>query len=438
MGIFSNFKFQIQNLKSQGTQRVFLDSASSTPIRPEVLEVVRGYEDGNFSLIPGGDGRTFTNVNVLANPSALYKEARHAKEHLALARKEAASAINTTMSQIVFTSGGTEANNIALLGVYEKAKEGGIKRPHVISVVTEHPAIREVLSEIERRGGDVTLLTPTVDGLISAQQVVDALTENTVLVSIMYVNNEIGVVQPIKEIAQGIRSKKLSARTGGEVRSQTGNKHPYPYFHTDACQVPLWYGIDVSTLGVDLLSLDGLKIGGPCGIGALYVKGGTEISPVMYGGGQEGGLRSGTENVASALGFAKALTLAKKERKEVGERVSKLRDDLWKKIQITFPEATVNGSLEYRVPNNLNVCFPGVDAEYLTVALDTYGVCVSYSSSCRTLKEDSSSYVIEALTPECKGSSIRFTLGRDTTDADIDFAVEALKKGIYQVKKSDN
>ena len=383
---------------------------------------MRAYEDRHFSLIPGGDGRTFTNVNVLANPSALYIEARVAKEHLALARKEAASAINTTASQIVFTSGGTEANNIALLGVFEKARERGNTKPHVISVVTEHPAIREVLSEIERRGGEVTLITPHTDGLVKASQLVAAIKKNTVLVSIMYVNNEIGVVQPIKEMAQAVKLK--SKELGTKI-----------LFHTDACQVPLWYGIDVSTLGIDLLSLDGLKIGGPRGEGCLYVKGGTEISPVMFGGGQEGGLRSGTENVAGALGFAKALTIAKKERKEVSERVLKLRNDLWKKIQVAYPHATVNGSLEHRAPNNLNVCFPGIDAEYLTVALDIYGVCVSYSSSCRTLKEDSTSYVIEALTPECKGSSIRFTLGIDTTQVDIDCAVEALKKAVVQVTR---
>lgn len=386
-------------------KRVFLDYASATPIRREVRNVMRFYADECF-----------------ANPSALYKEARVAKEYLALARKEVASILNTTARQVVFTSGGTEANNIALLGVFEKAKERGIEHPHIISVVTEHPAIREVLSEIERRGGEVTLLTPNIDGLVTAQQVTAALQENTILVSLMYINNEIGIVQPIKEIIQAIKLK-------------TKDSSLKTLFHTDACQVPLWYGIDVSTLGVDLLSLDGLKIGGPRGVGCLYVKGGTEISPVMWGGGQEGGLRSGTENVGAALGFAKALTVAKKERKEVCEKVELLRNDLWKKIKTAFPDTSVNGSLEYRVPNNLNVCFRGVDAEYLTVALDTYGVCVSYSSSCRTLKEDSTSYVIEALTPECYGSSIRFTLGIETTKNDIDFAVQALKKAVVQVTR---
>ncbi len=396
----------IRNFFKPAKKRVFLDYASATPIRKEVREVLRVSADTSF-----------------ANPSALYLEARNAKELLSRARKEVASALNTTASQIVFTSGGTEANNTALLGVCKSAQEQGVDNPHIISVVTEHPAVREVLLEIERRGGTVTLLTPDADGLITPSQVVSALTDHTVLVSIMYVNNEIGVVQPIKEIAQAIKLKTKDSRLK-------------TLFHTDACQVPLWYGIDVSTLGVDLLSLDGLKIGGPRGIGCLYVKGGTAISPLMFGGGQEGGLRSGTEHVGACLGFAKALVLAKQEKKELSERVGALRDDLWKKIYTVFPDAIVNGSLKYRAPNNLNVCFPGIDAEYLTVALDTYGVCVSYSSSCRTLKEDSTSYVVEALKPECKGSSIRFTLGKDTTQSDIDYAVEALKKAVRQVRQS--
>lgn len=400
MGIFG---FLQRN--TRGKKRVFLDYASSTPIRPEVREILRMSANQSFS-----------------NPSALYEEGRKAKEFLSTARKDVASTLNTTASQIVFTSSGTESNNLALLGIFEKARENGISHPHVVSVVTEHPAIREVLSEIKRRGGEVTLLQPKEDGLITSQQVFDALKDNTVLVSVMYVNNEIGVVQPIKEIAQVIKLKNKDS--GLKI-----------FFHTDACQAPLWYGLDVSNLGVDLLSLDGLKIGGPRGVGCLYVKGGTEIFPVIWGGGQEGGLRSGTEHVGACLGFAKALELAKKEKKEISERIGVLRDSLWQKIKTNFPDASVNGSLTHRVPNNLNVCFPGVDAEYLTVTLDTYGLCVSYSSSCRTLKEDSTSYVVEALKPECKGSSIRFTLGKDTKQSDIDFALDVLRKAVLQVTR---
>lgn len=401
MGIFDFLTFN-----TRAKKRVFLDYASATPIRPEVREVLRVAANESF-----------------ANPSALYREARHAKELLLTARKDVARTLNTTANQVVFTSGGTEANNIALLGAYEKARAHGNARPHIVSVVTEHPAIREVLKEIERRGGEVTLLQPKEDGLVTPDQVAEVLKDTTVLVSVMFVNNEIGVVQPIKEIAQVIKQK--NKESGSHI-----------LFHTDACQAPLWYGLDVSTLGVDLLSLDGIKIGGPRGVGCLYIKGGTDIFPAMWGGGQEGGLRSGTEHVSACLGFAKALELAKQEKKESFEKVRVLRDNLWDQIHEHFPEAVVNGSLKHRAPNNLNVCFPGIDAEYLTVALDTYGVCVSYSSSCRTLKEDSTSYVVEALKPECKGSSIRFTLGVQTTQGDIDTAVQALKKAVIQVTRA--
>ncbi len=382
-----------------------MDYASATPVRKEVTDIMNTYA-----------------YMSAYNPSSLYAESRHAKEKLDDARKLIALSLNTTAGQIVCTSGGTESNNLALLGVFEYARQQGIHAPHIISCTTEHPAIREVLVEIERRGGKVTLIAPESDGRIAVQHIHDALTPDTVLISVMHTNNEIGVIQPIREIVQKVKAYKLSK-----------NKIGYPYVHTDACQTPLWQGIDVSTLGIDLLSLDGLKIGGPRGSGCVYIKGGTHIHPVMYGGGQEQGLRSGTEHVVSILGFATALSLAKKEHKALSHHTQTLRDMLWKNISADFPTCTINGSIDHRAPNNLNVCFPGVDAEHLVVALDVYGVCVSYSSSCRTLKEDSSSYVVEALNPACKHSSIRFTLGKETTEKDIIFVREALRKAMKQV-----
>lgn len=403
MGIF--------NLKKK---RVFLDYASATATRVEVISKMTEYSKKHF-----------------ANPSALYLEAREVKEIMQKARADVASFLNTSKERIVFTSGGTESNNIAILGVFESARKRGLLNPHIISVLTEHPSAREVLNEIEKRGGEVTLLKPNDDGLITPEQVIDAIKENTVLVSIMYVNNEIGVVHPIKEISRAIKLSTIN------YQLKTS-----PYFHTDACQSALFYTLDVSTLGVDLLTLDGLKVGGPVGVGCLYVKSGVEISPVMFGGGQENGLRSGTENIAGMVGFAKALSLAKSERKELSERLETLRDYFIDGVLKRFPNAEVNGSRKYRSPNNVNVCFKGLpaqaglDSEYLVVALDTYGVCASYSSSCRTLKEDSSSYVVEALgKKECAHSSIRFTLGRETTKSDIDFAIKALEKAVMQVEK---
>ncbi len=394
------------NFLKKKQERIFLDYASATPVRAEVKVVMRDYAELHF-----------------ANPSALYTEARQVKEIMLQARSEVARFLNTAHERIVFTAGGTESNNLAILGTFAYAQQHGIARPHIISVLTEHSSVREVLAEVTRRGGEVTLLTPDSDGLITAQQVVDAIQNNTVLVSIMYVNNEIGVVQPLREIVRAVKIKSQASRF--EI-----------LFHTDACQAPLFYTLDVSTLGVDLLTLDGLKVYGPAGIGCLYVRHGVNWSPVMFGGGQEMGLRSGTEDVTRMLGLATALSCAKVERKELSIRLEKLRDYCIDEILKRFEGAEINGSRKHRVPNNISICFKGLDAEYLVVALDTYGVAASYSSSCQTLKEDSSSYVVASLgKPDCALSSIRFTLGRETTQADIDFALHALEKALKQVGK---
>ena len=387
-------------------KRVFLDFASSTPISKKVLDVLNSYSR-----------------NFFENPSALYLGGRESKELLISAKKKTAEVLNCFYEDVLFTSGGTESNNMAILGVFEKAKLNGIKTPHIVSVNTEHPSVLETLLEVQNRGGEVTLLHPDKEGLVSLKSILDSIKENTILVSVMYVNNEIGVVQDIKEIGQAIKKYKKEE-----------NKN-YPYFHTDASQAPLYYSLDVSTLCVDLLSLDGIKIYGPRSVGILYVKNGLSIKPILFGGGQEKNLRSGTENPVSAFAFSVALQNANKNRKKNFEKVSKLRDYFLEKILKNFKNTSLNGSLKHRSPNNINVCFDGLDAEYLVVALDTYGVCASYSSSCRTLKEDSSSYVIEALGKEnCKEQSIRFTLGLETTKTDLDFTLDVLKKAIKQVE----
>jgi cysteine desulfurase len=407
-----NFLNKIFNQKNK---RVFLDFASATPTRKEVFSVMSDY-----------------NKNYFYNPSALYLEARKSKDFLDTARKTCGDFLNATKDSIVFTGSGTESNNLFILGVFEKAKENGIKNPHIISSQMEHPAVLEVLKEIEKRGGEVTLLSPDEDGMFKTEDIVKEIKENTVLATLMYINNEIGTVNDIREIGLAIKDFKK------EKQSAIQKEFNYPYFHTDACQTPLYYNLDVSTLCLDGLSLDGLKIGGPKGCGLLFVKKAVSIKPIIFGGGQENGLRSGTENTANALGLAKALELAKKERKENFTKVEKLRDYFLDEILKEFKEVEINGSLKYRSPNNINICMKVngqyLDSEYLVVALDTYGVCSSYSSSCRTLKEDSSSYVIESLgQKDCSLSSLRFTLSPQTTKSDLDFALVALKKAVKQV-----
>lgn len=403
-------------------KRIFLDYASTTPIHPEVKKVVRDYEDKSF-----------------ANPSALYTEAIFAKEKLTEARKKISEILNCQKENIIFTSGGTEGNNLAILGVFSQlgssaSKLGG--KLHFITTEIEHPSVLDVFREIEIKGGEVTRLKVDSEGLVSLKDLREALRSETVLVSIMYANNEIGTIQPIKEIGKVIkdwRHKNATERerlrnNDSEILSTQAN---VPYFHTDACQAPLYLLVDVLKLGVDMMTLDGIKMYGPRSSGILYVKSDVEISPMIFGGGQERGLRSGTEDVAKSLGFAKALEIAVSLRETESERLKEIRDYGIDLILKTFPKASLNGSKENRLPNNINICFPGLDAEFAVISLDVNGISCSYSSSCITLKDDSSSYVVEALgRPECKLSSLRFTLGRGSTKIELNKLIAVLKKVI--------
>ncbi len=383
-------------------KRIFLDYASATPVDKAVKKIMQKYQS-----------------DVFANPSALYKEALEAKEAVSFAREKIAKILNCRKEEIIFTSGGTEGNNLALLGIFEKHKTKDFT-PHIITTEIEHPAILLVCKEIERRGGKVTKISVSEEGRVNPKDVFKAMTKETVLVSIMYANNEIGMIQPIGEIGRAIKKYRLENNINKNIK--------LPYFHTDACQGST-LTLDVVKLGVDLLTLDGLKIYGPRGSGILYVRNGVQISPIHFGGGQENGLRSGTENVGASVGMAEALEIANKMREGESMRLTLLRDYGIEKILETFPKATLNGSGEFRLPNNINVCFPGLDAEFSVIQLDLLGISASYSSSCLSLKEDSSSYAVDNLgKKDCKLSSLRFTLGRETKKTDIDNLIQALKK----------
>jgi cysteine desulfurase len=382
-----------------GKKRVFLDYASSTPVLKEVEQEMAKYKSATFY-----------------NPSALYSEALSAKEALSLSRNKIANLISAQKNNIVFTSGGTEGNNLAILGVFEAHKKDNFI-PHFITTSIEHPAVLEVFKEIEKRGGEVTIVPVDVDGIVKSKDIKDSIKENTVLVSVMYANNEIGTVQPINEIAKTIRDWRKNKNT------------KLPYLHTDACQAPSYLDMNVLRLGVDLMTVDGIKIYGPRGIGFLYVRDDVSISPIVFGGGQENGLRSGTENISGIVGLSKALEVVIKDREKESKRLEELWHYAVDNILDSFPTASLNGHHKNRLPNNINVCFQGLDAEFAVIALDVLGVSASYSSSCRTLKEDSSSYVISNMgKEECSMSSLRFTMGRGTKISDIDFLLKALKK----------
>ena len=391
--------------------RIFLDYASVTPVDEEVSLRMKKCQD-----------------EVFGNPSALYEEGIKAKEEVKKSREIISKILNVRPSEIIFTSGGTEGNNLALLGVFDACKTesppapdqaGGRAGfiPHVITTTIEHPAILEVCKEIEKRGGEVTYVGVGEDGIVNPKDISNALKKNTILVSVMYANNEIGTVQPIAKI--------------GKILKEWRERHDTvsPYFHVDACQAPLYLPMDIAKYGVNLITLDGIKIYGPRGIGILYIDSDVHINSIMFGGGQEKGLRSGTENVSSIVGVAKALEIAQQMKEKESERLVLIRDYTIEQILKNFPKATLNGSEEYRLPNNINICFPGLDAEFAVISLDVSGISASYSSSCRTLSENSSSYVVTALGKDnCSLSSLRFTLGRETTKGDIDELLLALKK----------
>ena len=389
------------NFFNKKPKRIFLDFASTTPVDSEVLNVMEKYQSVSF-----------------ANPSALYKEALVNKEAVRESREKIAEVLNCRKEEVVFTSGGTEGNNLALLGVFEAHKNKDFT-PHFITTNVEHPSILEVFKEIERRGGEVTYLTVNEAGLISSKNVLASIKTNTVLVSVMYANNEIGSIEPIREIGKVIKDWRQK------------NQTELPYFHTDACQAVLYLTIDVLKLGVDLLTLDGIKIYGPKGVGLLCVKNNVKISPYLFGGGQEKGLRSGTENVPAIVGLAFAIEKADSLRDSETFRLTQIRDYGIESILKSFPNSTLNGEKENRLPNNINICFTRLDSEFAVISLDVLGISASYSSSCRTLKDDSSSYVVGNLGKrDCALSSLRFTLGRETKKADIESLVEALKQVI--------
>ena len=386
-------------LSSMFKRRIYLDYASLAPIDPRVLREMKRFSADEY-----------------ANPSSLYKEGVNAKKALEEGRKKVGDFIHGHSDEIVFTSGGTEANGLALEGscraAYEAAENGmdginGIEKPHMIISAIEHSSIIECANIMEKHGVEVTRLGVDSHGLISLDELKKAIKLNTFLVSIMTVNNEIGTIQPIREIAKVIRRAKV----GLNARSR------YPLFHTDAAQAALYADLNVEKLGVDLLTLDGSKVYGPRGIGALYVKRGTPIGPIIYGGGQERGMRSGTENVPAIAGFAKALELAAADRETRAARVDELRQEFLRDLLKIRSDVKVNGGpADSSAPHILNVSIPGIDNEYFVLQLDAKGVAVSTKSSC--LRDEDESYVLKAVRADSK-SSIRFSFGRWTSMSDV-------------------
>ena|ERR1700723_412419 len=394
--------------------RVYLDYNATTPMAPEVLEAMLPYFSERF-----------------ANASSIHSQGQRARMAVEDARDSVARLIGAKPAEIVFTSGGTEADNLAIFGAVaaaaeksaarnakEKEKEGAAAGPgHVITSAIEHSAVRSACQKLERDGIDVTYVPVEADGIVDPGEIRRALRPETVLISIMHANNELGTIQPIEAIAE-------IAREAGVT------------FHTDAVQSAGKLPLDVKRLGVDLLSLSAHKIYGPKGTGALYVKSGTQLHPMFYGGSHERGKRPGTENVPGIVGLGRAAESARALLDESTTRIAAMRDRFEETILETIPDCVVNGNREKRVANTTNITFEGAEAESLVIALDLRGVACATGAACSSGAVEPS-HVLMAIgrTPEEGRSSIRFSLGRDTVDAEIDFALRAIPVAVEKLRE---
>lgn len=369
---------------------VYLDYAAATPVDPRVFAAMQPYFTDRFY-----------------NPSANYLAAKAIAADVQKARQSVAHWLGAKPSEIVFTAGGTEANNLALSGIMEQFPESNL----VVSAI-EHESVRVPARQYDHREVPVTK-----QGIIDLAELERAIDRHTVLVSVIYANNEIGTIQPLKEIASLLQKIKKQRRIAGESRPL--------YLHTDACQAANYLDLHVAKLGIDMMTLNGGKVYGPKQSGVLYIKTGVIMEPQIRGGGQERGLRSGTENVAGVVGFAEALDITQRMRSDESQRLTSLRNEFTGQI----PEATINGSLKKRLPNNISVTFPEKDNERLMMQLDEVGIIVAVGSACSAGKEESS-HVLRAigLSDEDARATLRISMGRQTTKAAINRAMKALKE----------
>lgn len=395
-------------------RKIYLDNASTTPINKEVKKAIDKYMMKDFG-----------------NPNSIHKIGVVAKVGVEKARKGIASVFGSHSDEIIFNSGGTEGNNAAIFGVFGNLEKKGVKYSDMRAITTniEHSSALQCFRELEKKGVIVDYARVDESGIIDPKKIKELLTPKTVLVSIMYANNEIGTIQPIREIAKVIRNfKKNLTSDFSLIQSTARNSQPslFPLFHTDACQAPLFLELNVQELGVDLMTIDGQKIYGPKGIGALFIKRGVAIDPIIYGGDQERGLRSGTQNVPLIVGLSIAVEIANKNKKKNSNHISKIRNYGIKKIKEKIPQAVLNGDYVERLPNNINISIPGIDSEFVVLELDEKGIICSTKSAC--LKDEKDSYVIRALGRDEKysQSSLRFSIGLDTTKKDMDYLVKTL------------
>jgi len=377
--------------------KIYLDHAATTYVREEVLKTMLPY----FSEIYG-------------NPHSLHNEGKKALIALDKAREGVAEIFNCRESEVIFTGGATEANNIVIFGV---AKANIQKGKHIIISSIEHPSISEPCKELEREGWEITRLRVNEEGLIDLQQLENSIRPDTILVSIIHANNEIGTIQNLEKISEICQKKKV-------------------IFHSDACQSACSMSMDTKVLNLDLMTINGSKIYGPKGIGALYVKRGTKITKINYGGDQEANLRPGTQNIPAIVGLAKALEIAQKNREAENKRLLSLREKLIKGI-LEIKDSQLNGHKTERLPNNIHVSFKGINGQNLLLQLDQAGVYVSAGSACKMgSNEDSEVLKAIGLPKNLAQSSIRLSIGLRTTEKEIDYTIKVLSETITKLREN--
>lgn len=391
---------------------IYLDNASATILDKEVLKKMHS-----------------SYLKFYANPSAIHEGGLEVKKVIEESRTKIASSLKAHTNEIIFTSGATESNNLAIIGLLNKLNSK-YKKPHIITSQIEHASVLEVVKDLEKQNKiEVTYLEVDENGFISLVELKKSLKENTVLVSVMYANNEIGVIEPIKEIAKTIRHFR---------KNKTKENH-LPYLHTDMTQGVNYLEIEVEKLGIDMASFNAAKIYGPKGIGALYKKRSVHIESLIKGGDQEFGIRSGTLNAANIIGFASALEITLSFQNSEIKRLTKLRESFIKNLKKVFAkhdvDLKINGHDKDTLPNIVNVTFDRIPSDLFLVELSMKGVYVSEKSACKS-EEKKNSHVIEALYGKDKGSlnSIRFSFGRDTKKEDLDFTIKTIDNILKKLK----
>ncbi|AVQ44281.1 cysteine desulfurase NifS [Clostridium botulinum] len=377
-------------------KQVYMDYSATTYTKPEVLEEMLPFFTENFG-----------------NPSSLYSFSDKTKKAVNLARERVAKVLNAEKNEIFFTSGGSEADNWALKGIAYANKNKG---NHIITTKIEHHAILHTAQFLEKEGFKVTYLPVDEEGFVSVEDVKTAITDETILVSIMFANNEIGTIEPIKEIGKLCKEKNI-------------------YFHTDAVQAIGHVDIDVKDMNIDLLSMSAHKFYGPKGVGALYIRNGVKIQNLIHGGGQERGKRASTENIAGIVGLGKAIELAIENMPEENKKLANLRGKLIKEVEKRIPEVKLNGprDMSKRLPNNVNISFIGIEGETLLLDLDMNGIFGSTGSACASASLDPSHVLLSIGLPhEIAHGSLRLSLGAKNTEEDIDYVLEVLPKIIKQ------